>query len=78
MWKVVNRQNSYLELFLQERPWLAGAPRYLALGTQMPLISSGTPAAVSQPTGPEPPWLHCGAPSVDIHQLHTAGEVILI
>lgn len=65
--------NSYLELFLQGRPgtpWLAGPSQCLALGIQMPLLSSGTPVAVSQPTGPEPPWLHCGVPSVGIHQLY--------
>lgn len=62
--------HSYLELSLQESPLYAEAPQCVAPGTQRPLLSYGTPAAVSQPTGPEPPWLHCGAPSVDIHQLY--------
>lgn len=61
--------HSYLELSLQRCPWLAGDPQFVALGIQRPPLSSGTPAAVFQPIGPEPPWLHCGVPSVDTHQL---------
>lgn len=59
----------YLDLSSQVCPWLAGKPQNVAPGSQKPLLSSGSPAVVFWPTGPEPPWLHCAVPSVDIHPL---------
>lgn len=61
---------THLGLSLLGRPWLAWNPQSVGPESQRRPPSSGTPAAVCQPTGPEPPWLHCDAPSVDSHQLH--------
>lgn len=62
--------STHLGLSLQRRPWLAWGPQFVGRESQRRPPSSGTPAAVCQPTGPEPPWPHCGAPSGDSHQLH--------
>lgn len=65
---------TYPGVSLRRHPWLAWDPQFVDPGGQRRLPSSGTPAAASQPTGPEPPWLRCGVPSVDIHQLHKGGS----
>lgn len=60
---------SYFGLSLQGTLWWAETCQHVIEETHRPRLVSGTPAEVSQPTGPAPPWLHCGVPSVDTHQL---------
>lgn len=48
---------------------MAGKHLYVVQESQKLQLSSDTPAGVSQPTGPESPWLHCDVPSVGIHRL---------
>lgn len=59
----------YLSLSWQGSPCLVVRPQFVAQENQKPQLSSESPATASLPTGPAPPWLHCDAPSVYIHQL---------